>query len=67
MVLILFIILYFSIVGGLFYKLYISTPIEQRLVNGPGVEPVLELEKEFAHEPVRSKYISNEAADINVG
>lgn len=66
MVLILFIILYFSIVGGLFYKFYISTPIEQNLVNGLIIEPIMEVEGEL-HEPVKAKFNSNEAADINVG
>ena len=67
MVLILLIILYFAIVGGLFYKLFISAPSEQELVKEQVVEPIQELTKEFAQEPVRSKFISNEAADINVG
>jgi hypothetical protein len=65
-VLILFIILYFSIVGVLFYKLFISTPSKQDLVKDP-VESVQELGKELIPEPVVSKLISNEAADINVG
>lgn len=67
MVLILLIILYFSIVGGLFFKLFISASSEQELVKEPVVEPVQELAKEFAQEPVISKFISNEAADVNVG
>ena len=67
MVLILLIILYFSIVGGLFYKLFISAPSEQELVKEPVVEPVQELAKEFTQEPAITKFISNEAADVNVG
>ena len=67
MVFFLLIILYFSIVGGLFYKLFISTPSEQGKVKESVAEPVQELANEFTQEPVISKFISNEAADINVG
>ena len=66
-VIILMIILYFSIVGGLFYKLFISTPSEQEIAKEPFVEPLQELADEIAQEPVKPKFISNEAADINVG
>lgn len=65
--LILLIILYFSIVGGLFYKLFISVPSEQGLVKEPVVEPVQEIAKKFAQEPVIPKFISNKAADVNGG
>ena len=65
--LILFIILYFSIVGGVFYKLFISPPAKQALVREPVIEPVKELTKEFMQEPKTSNFTSNEAADINVG
>ena len=64
---ILFIILYFFIVGGVFYKLFISPPAEQKLVKKPVIEPVQELAKEFMQEPKTSNFTSNEAADINVG
>lgn len=67
MVLISLVILYFSIVGGLFYKLFISAPSDQELVKEPVAEPVQEVAEEFTQEPVIPKYISNEAADINVG
>ena len=65
--LILLMVLYFSVVGGLFYKLFISAPSEQQLVKEPVVEPVQGLTKELAHESVTSKLISNGAADVNVG
>ena len=64
---ILFIILYFFIVGSILYKLFISPPAKQALVKEPIIEPVQELTKEFMQEPKTSNFTSNEAADINVG
>ena len=65
--LILFIILYFAIVGVLFYKLFISSLSERELAKEPAVEPVQEIAKDLTQEPVLSKFTSNEAADLNVG
>ena len=65
--LILLIILYFLLVGGVFYKLFISPPDEQVLVKKPVIEPVQELTKEFMKDPKTANFTSNEAADINVG
>ena len=69
MMLILLMLLYFILVGSLFYKLFISSPSpsEWELIITPANEIIQEPPKEFIKEPVKPKFKSNEAADINVG
>ena len=69
MMLILLMLLYFILVGSLFYKLFISSPSppEWELIITPEIEIIHEYPKEFKKEPVKPKIKSNEAADINVG
>ena len=69
MMLILLMLLYFILVGSLFYKLFISSPSPPawELIITPEIEITQEYPKEFKKEPVKPKIKSNEAADINVG
>lgn len=69
MMLILLMLLYFILVGSLFYKLFISSPSPSKweLIITPEAQLIQESPKEFIKEPVKPKIKSNEAADINVG
>ena len=66
MMLILFMLLYFFIMGALFYKLFISSPPILEFLKQPEME-VFNTPKEYVKEPIKPKITRNEAADINVG